>query len=144
MNLNLLKAKPLLMYAAIFLIVFAVSSCAQKLKFANSSVVPAAEGTVKIKKDNNNNYNIEIDVIRLADPKRLSPPKETYVVWIETENNMAKNIGQLKSSSGMFSSALTASISTVSPVKPTKIFITAEDSGDVQSPGEVILTMDSF
>jgi len=124
--------------------IFAISSCAQKIRFNNSSVVPAAEGTVKIKKDNNKNYSIDIDVIHLADPKRLSPSKELYVVWMETDNTMAKNIGLIKSSSSILSSTLRGAINTVSSVKPTKIFITAEDNADVQSPGEVILTTSSF
>ena len=144
MKLNLLKAKPLLLCAITFLMIFAISSCAQKIRFNNSSVVPAAEGTVKIKKDNNKNYSIDIDVIHLADPKRLSPSKELYVVWMETDNTMAKNIGLIKSSSSILSSTLRGAINTVSSVKPTKIFITAEDNADVQSPGEVILTTSSF
>ena len=126
------------------LIMFAITSCAQKIRFVNSSVVPAAEGTVKIKKDNNKNYSISIDVIHLADPKRLSPAREVYVVWMETDNGMAKNIGQIKSSSNIISSTLRGSINTVSPIKPTKVFITAEDTADVQSPGDVILTTSSF
>jgi len=144
MTLNLLKTKPLLLSAVTVLIMFAFTSCAQKIRFANSSVVPAAEGTVKIKKDNNKNYNIDIDVIHLADPKRLSPPKEVYIVWMETDNTSAKNIGQIESSSSILSSTLKGSIKTVSPIKPTKIFITAEDNAQVQYPGTVILTTSSF
>lgn len=113
---------------------FLLQSCASKYTFATSSVVPAAEGSVKVKKDNNNNYNIDLSVKRLADPKRLTPPKTLYIVWLEAEQNGTKNIGQLKSSSGMFSSELTSSLKTVSSFKPTAIFITAEDNADIQSP----------
>lgn len=71
----------------IFFLVFSLASCSKKISFQTSSVVPSAEGSVKVKKDNNNNYSIDLDIIRLADPKRLEPSKSTYVVWIETEQN---------------------------------------------------------
>jgi hypothetical protein len=43
--------------------------------FAPSSVVPGADGKVKLKKDDNKNYQIEVDVVNLASPDRLTPPK---------------------------------------------------------------------
>jgi S-formylglutathione hydrolase FrmB len=122
-----------------------LSSCSTKYAFATSSVVPAAEGTVKVKKDKNNNYNIELKVERLADPKRLSPAREVYVVWMETDQNERKNIGQLKTSSGLFSGALKSSLKTVSPFKPLTFFITAEESADIQYPmGQEVLRTNSF
>jgi hypothetical protein len=43
------------------------------------------------------------------------------------------------------SNKLKASFETVSPVKPTKIFITAEDDPGVQYPGtQVVLTTQAF
>ena len=124
---------------------FYFSSCAKKVSFQNSSVVPAARGTVKVKKDNNNNYDIKIDVDNLSEPERLQPSKKTYVVWMDTDNNVTKNIGQINSSSGFLTSKLKASFVTVSSVKPHKIFITAEDDGNIQAPGDqLVLTTNSF
>jgi hypothetical protein len=108
-------------------------------------VVPAARGDVKVKKDNNNNYRIQISLDDLAEPKRLEPSKSTYVVWMETANNVTKNIGQINSSTGFLSSKLKASFETVSSSKPTKIFLTAEDDASIQSPGtQVIITTSDF
>ena len=122
-----------------------LSSCAQKIGFVTSSAVPAAEGQVKVKKDDNNNYSIKINMKNLAEPKRLTPSRSTYVVWMDSDGNGSKNLGQLKSSSGLFSSALKASLETTSPYKPKRIFITAEDSGDIQYPGtQVVLTTNTF
>jgi hypothetical protein len=70
-----------------------IISCSQEVPFLTSPVVPSAEGTVKIKKDKNNNYVIALSVMRLADPARLTPPKVAYIVWMETEKNEVKNIG---------------------------------------------------
>lgn len=119
-----------------------LSSCATKYAFNTSSVVPAAEGSVKVKKDKNNNYNIDLSVKRLADPKRLNPPKNIYVVWMETEQDSRKNIGQLKTSSGLFSGTLKSSLKTVSSFKPISFFITAEENADIQYPAgaEVLRT----
>ena len=121
------------------------SACAKKITFLTSAVVPAARGNVKFKKDNNYNYQIKVDLYGLAEVGRLQPPKKMYVVWMLSDNNATQNIGQIKSSSGFMSKTLKASFETVSPTKPTKIFITAEDDGSVQYPvGMVVLTTDNF
>jgi hypothetical protein len=128
---------------AAMIIVFA-TSCARKIRFTNSVVEPAAEGYVKIKKDKNKNYALDIRVNNLASPKRLQPAKQTYVVWIETING-GKNIGQLSSASGLFTSSLKASLKTVTPFKPTRLYITAEDNGDIQYPGlQSVLMTEQF
>ncbi|MEO8583827.1 MAG: hypothetical protein ABI415_08515 [Flavitalea sp.] len=128
-----------LLIPAILVILFC-SSCAKKMSFQTSSVVPAAEGTVKIKKDKNNNYKIDLKIIRLASPDRLNPPKDIYVVWMNTDNNSAKNIGQIKTSSGFLSNTLKSSLGTVSTTFPTGFFITSENDGNVQYPnGQVVL-----
>ena len=98
-------------------------------------MVPAAEGSVKVKKDGNSNYKIDLNVMRLAEPNRLDPPREMYIVWMETEQNGRKNIGQLKTSSGFLSKTLKSSLNTVTSFKPTGFFITAEDDANIQYPG---------
>ncbi len=108
--------------------------------FTSSSVVPAAEGSVKYKKDNNNNYHIDVNVIHLANSTKLTPASSTYVVWMETESNGTKNLGQLKSSSSLLSSTLKGSLSAVTPFQPKNFFITTEDNSSISYPGsEVVL-----
>ncbi|RYE20082.1 MAG: hypothetical protein EOP42_28015 [Sphingobacteriaceae bacterium] len=104
-------------------------------------MVPAAQGSAKIKKDENKNNLIEIKVVNLTNPSRLQPSKKTYVVWMQTENNGIKNIGQLQSKSGLFSSTLRGELTTITPYNPQKIFITAEDDAAIRFPGtQVVLT----
>ncbi len=144
MKLNAVK-KNVFVGMILFFALMLAQSCAHKIAFATSSVVPAAEGSVKVKKDKNNNYNIDLSVIRLADPKRLSPSKQLYVVWMDADQNGTKNIGQLKTSSSMLSKTLKSSLKTVSSVKPTRIFITAEDDAAVQYPGgQIVLDTSNF
>jgi hypothetical protein len=135
----------ILAIVAAMIVLFFFSSCARKISFQTSSVVPAARGDVKVKKDNNNNYSIQISLNNLAEPKRLEPAKNTYVVWMETSDNVTKNIGQINSSTGFLSNKLKASFETVSSTKPTKIFLTAEDDASIQYPGtQVIMTTNDF
>jgi hypothetical protein len=127
------------------IIVFLVNSCATSVSFLNSSVVPAAQGSVKIKTDKNKNYVIQISLSNLAESTRMQPSKLTYIVWMVTDRELTKNIGQLNSSKGFMSKSLKGSFKTVSSDKPVKIFITAEDDASIQYPGTpVVLSTDKF
>lgn len=133
----------LLIAMVIFLL--PVASCAQKVNFLISTVTPAAQGSVKVKKDSNKNYRIKIHIVDLAEPSRLSPPKSAYVVWMVADDNAPKNIGQIKTSTALFSSKLKADFESVSVAKPTKIFITAENDASIQYMySEMILTTNNF
>jgi hypothetical protein len=137
--------KSLFYFTVILFAIFFLQACSKKLAFTTSTVVPAAKGSVKVKDDDNNNYKIELSIIRLAEPKRLNPPKNTYVVWMETKQNGIKNIGQLKTSSGLFSKTLKSSLETVTSFKPVSFFITAEDNANIQYPGDqVVLRTEHF
>lgn len=46
----------------ILLVIFFLSACTKKATFPVSSVVPAAEGYVKVKQDKNDNYEIKVEV----------------------------------------------------------------------------------
>ncbi len=113
----------------IIAVVALVTSCASTAKFPVSDSVPAAEITVKKKKDKNNNYNIELTARNLADASRLNPPKKNYSVWIIEENGSIKNAGQLSNRN-----AQKAVLEIVTPFDIKEIFITAEEEGDLSYP----------
>lgn len=125
-------------------LMLSIISCSQKIPFLTSSVVPSAEGAVKVKSDDNKNYIVQLNVMRLADPTRLTPPKVGYIVWMETEKNGVKNIGQLKTSTGFMSKNLSSALSTVTPFKPIEFFITGEDDVTALYPGLVVLKTGTF
>ncbi len=126
--------------AGMMILVFMLfAACTKKVAFLTSAVVPAAEGNVTIRQDNNKNYDVVLTVRRLADPTRLSPPKSVYVVWMETDQNGAQNMGQLKTDTKGFSNMLTSSLKTVTPHKPTGFFITAEDDASGNYPGMTVV-----
>ncbi|HMU09643.1 MAG TPA: hypothetical protein PKC54_06530 [Ferruginibacter sp.] len=142
---TIMRIKRFLTTTMAILMILVLASCARKMTFLTSSIVPAARGDVKVKKDNNSNYVIKIKLTNLAEVKRLEPSRHAYVVWMESHGSEIKNLGQINSSSSMLSKTLKASFETVSSSRPSKIFITAEDEASVLSPGSmVILSTSSF
>jgi hypothetical protein len=127
------------------IMIFSFCECAAQADFLVSSVVPAARGSVKVKNDKYKNFVIEIKLMNLAESGRLTPPKNTYVVWMVTDENITKNIGQIKTKTGVFSKKLKASFETKSTFRPVKIFITAEyDPNITDTNSDVVLTTDNF
>ena len=122
------------------MILLSFSSCTKRVYFTTSSVVPAANGEITVKSDKNNNYVIQMKITNLAEVNRLQPPKNSYIVWMETDRGLTKNIGRLTSNNN-----LNADFETISSFKPVKIFITAEEDESTQYPGTmVVLTTDRF
>jgi hypothetical protein len=138
-----IQVKKISFAVAALMMIFIFISCTKKAIFLSSAVVPAAKGTLKVKTDKNNNYVINIQIMNLAEPDRLQPPRNAYVVWMVTTENYTKNIGQINSSTSFLSKQLKASFETISSFNPSKIFITAEDDANIQNPvGLTVLSTD--
>jgi hypothetical protein len=141
----IIRTKKILLFFTSAMMIFSFSSCVVTKPFLTSSKVPAARGTVKVKTDHNKNYVIKIELIKLAEVERLEPKRNTYVVWMVTEDNITKNIGQIESSTSFLSKTLKASFQTKSSFKPAKIFLTADYDANIQYPSsEVIITTEHF
>jgi hypothetical protein len=118
---------------------------AKKVVFLSSSVVPAARGYIRVTRDTDENYIIQVRISNLAEVNRLQPSKQVYVVWMVTDREITNRLGQINSSTTFLSTKLKASFKKVSSSKPIKIFITAEQDADTQTPDEqVILSTDRF
>lgn len=124
---------------AIVVLVALLTSCASTAKFPVSSSVPAADITAKKKQDKSNNYVIEVTARNLAEPSRLSPPKNNYSVWIVAENGSIKNLGQL-----INKNAQKAILETITPFNVKEIFITAEEQGNSNYPTGIEISRTSF
>lgn len=95
-----------------------------------SSDIPAAKGEVKFKKTDNGNTAITLTVSYLADPQKLLPPANVYVAWIRaTSDSQPQNVGALK-----VDDKRTGSLETVTPLQGFDLFVTPENSGQVQAP----------
>jgi len=127
--------KNVLLIISLLLFVLAFTSCAKKIVFLTSSVVPAARGKVAIKNDKNKNFDIQLQLSYLAEPERLQPAKRVYVVWmISNESDTPINLGRI-----VGTSKLKIQFETVSSSKPKRIFITAEDDASIQYPGNMVV-----
>ena len=138
---NKLKINNFFLVISSLLLLLTIVSCAKKIAFTTSSVAPAARGNVAIKKDKNNNYQVQLQLSYLAEPDRLTPPKNTYVVWmVSDESDLPVNLGQV-----VGTSKLKVKFETVTASKPKRIFVTAENDASIHFPGKmVVLETDNF
>ena len=106
-----------------------------------STIVPVeTKGQVQIKRDVNSNYVIQINLRELEEVKRIEPAsKKAYIVWMNAENKTAKNLGQINSNSGWLSDKSIATFEAVSEFKPTKVFITEEETASITKPSAKII-----
>ncbi|MEO6219546.1 MAG: hypothetical protein ABIO81_03895 [Ginsengibacter sp.] len=116
-----------------------LSSCAKKIVLNNTGIAPAAQAYAKIKQGKDKNYEIEVKATHLAPSMKLNPPKSTYVIWMVTDINGTKNIGQFQSGTSLLSKTLKGSIKTITSFKPISFFITAEDEAGINYPGNMII-----
>jgi hypothetical protein len=141
----IMRIKTIILTLTCTMMISSFSPCRAQADFLISPVVPAARGYVMVTKDKYNNYIIKINVSNLAEAGRLTPPKNTYVVWMVTDKDSAKNIGQIRTSTSLLSKKLKASFETKSSFKPVRIFITAEYDPNLQYPNStVVLTTKEF
>jgi hypothetical protein len=123
------------------MIMLPFSVYAKKIPFLQSSRAPAAEGYVKVKNDRNKNYVIKIKIDNLAEIEDLEPAKQSYVVWMDIDGDITKNIGRINSTN-----QLKVSFETVSAFQPIRIFVTTEEDENAQEPSSwnIILTTEKF
>ena len=116
-----------------------------KESFAASSIVPGARGYVRVKMNDLNNYAVNIRITDLMSVTQLQPPKHNYVVWMVSDQYITKNLGKLFSKTDAFPGKMKASFESITSLKPSKIFITAEDDATIQHPGvQVVLATNRF
>lgn len=137
-----LKLASLLIMCGLLL---SLNSCAKKFKFTKSTIVPAAEGIVTIKKDRNKNYEVKVEIDSLVEPEKLQPPRQMYIIWMLTDQNLTKNLGHIKTTESIISSAMNASFRTISSFEPVQIFLTAENDPKARSPTwDPVLSTETF
>lgn len=120
--------------------VMAVSGCVMfgttRTNLSAIPTMPAAEGSARFSATKNDNTRIALKVKHLAHPERLTPPASHYVVWTRaTKDAAAQNIGAL-----VVDDDLTGTLDTETPLHSFELLVTAEGSGQVQTPsGEPLL-----
>ncbi|WP_375583690.1 hypothetical protein [Cyclobacterium xiamenense] len=117
------------------LVLAAFTACATKITFPVSRVVPAAYPEAKVSKTKEGTYTLYLSVSQLALPERLSPPKQFYLVWIDTPDEGIQKLGEMINNTGIFRNRGKASFEVTTLYRPTRILVTAENSLDVSYPG---------
>jgi TRAP-type uncharacterized transport system substrate-binding protein len=107
---------------AIIITIVLLTSCASTTTFPVSVSVPAADITVKTKKQGKTNYQVTIEAENLAASDRLNPPKEYYVIWAVSDAGVIRNVGHF-----IQENAEKATYKASFPYQPVEVFITAED-----------------
>jgi hypothetical protein len=130
--------------STIMMVSLLLTSCATQVNFPVSKITPGADVKAKVKQDANDNYVIELTAENLTSPDRLDPPKQMYVVWIETAKG-TKNLGKMNMSRSLFSSTRKGSLNTTTAFKPNRIIITAENTSTNNEPGTfVVVSSEDF
>jgi hypothetical protein len=111
------------------LLALAALGWARDDKMYPASITPGATGVVKTDNSQNGNTGVEVDVKHLASPEQLSPPAQTYVVWLQPQGQDPVNAGALKVDDN-----LNGKLTTRTPYKVFDVFITAENSPTVTAP----------
>ncbi len=117
-----------------------ISSCSSKVVFPVSEVVPAAEATLKVNKNGNENFELDLKVENLAEADRLTPARRYYVVWMVSKKHGTINIGNLD-----INRKNKGSLETSTAYEPIRVFITAEDTQKPVVPStQVVLDSGEF
>ncbi|HLW80858.1 MAG TPA: hypothetical protein VKS20_02335 [Candidatus Acidoferrales bacterium] len=108
-------------------------SSGKKYRMTADASVPAASGTVQAQKDKaNGNINMNIKVNNLADPTRLTPSENVYIVWVRPSGGAAVKEGAIG-----VNNSLKGELNVVTTSKDFDVFVTAEQSESVTLPSGV-------
>ena len=115
--------------AAVLATTLAMAGCAG-VSLSTTPSMPAAEGHARYSVTANDNTHIVLKVKHLAQPAKLTPPAATYVVWTRTTKDAPpQNIGAL-----IVDNNLNGELDGETPLHSFELFVTAEASGQVQTP----------
>lgn len=107
------------------------SGCAKRVRFQPLPLAGKGTATAKVELTYNRNNTLEVKLSGVPQPSALKPEYTRYVLWAETpDHKHIVNIGQLRVDEKM-----KAAIDTLTPLRRFILFITAESSGDVMTPG---------
>ena len=103
-------------------------------RLTNTGASPAAEGKVITDNDRNGNTGVEIQVRHMATPQSLTPPKQTYLVWVQPRGKDPELLGALR-----VNSDLQGSLKAATTYKDFDVLITAEDSTKPEMPSSMVI-----
>jgi hypothetical protein len=118
----------------LFSLLLATLAWAREDRLVNTGAAPAAEGKVITDNDRNGNTGVEVQVKHMATPQSLTPPRQTYLVWVQPRGKDPELLGALRVNEN-----LEGSLRAATPYKDFEILITAEDSVKPESPSSAVI-----
>ncbi len=114
------------------LLVYSCSSTPSQ-PLSTSNAVPAAQGTVHVRNDANQNTKVDIEVNHLAPADRLQGNATTYVVWLlpAGAHGEPQNLGSLA-----IDKNLNGKLTILTPFTAFDLFVTAEESATPLRPNQ--------
>lgn len=94
---------------------------------------------MQITRDAAGNYVIHLIIVNLQPVKLMKPVKEGYAVWVVTEAGVPVNIGNIEGANTWTDKKDKTKFEATHPVKPVKVFITAETDLKTQKPGTQVV-----
>jgi hypothetical protein len=118
-------------------ITFLISTAAwsREDKLTNTGIAPAAAGTVTTSTDRNGNTEVEVKVQHMATPQSLTPPAQTYLVWVRPRGEQAELLGALR----VNSDNLEGSLKGTTTYKDFDVLVTAENSNKADVPSDTLI-----
>jgi hypothetical protein len=120
---------------ALAVVALLVSGCAKRVSFRSLPLARSGNATVRIELTYDRNNILQVKLSRVPEPSSLNNQFTRYVLWVATPDRQhIINVGQLR-----VDEKNQADIRTLTPLHRFILFITAETSGDVMSPGSDVL-----
>ena len=111
------------------------AGCAKRVRFNSLPLARAGTATARIELTYDRNNILEVKLSKVPNPSALNDKFTRYVLWVATPDRQhVTNVGQLR-----VDEKNRADMKTLTPLRRFILFITAESSGDVMTPGPDLL-----
>lgn len=126
------KSKFIFLAALGFMLV--ITAWAKEDRLVNTGAAPAAQGKINTSNDRNGNTEVEVQVKHMATPQSLTPPRQSYMVWVQPRGKDAELLGALR-----VNSDLGGSLKASTTYKDFDVLITAEDDAKPSTPSSTVI-----
>jgi hypothetical protein len=97
-------------------------------------IVPAAAAELNVGKEKNGNIQLDVKARHLAKPGMLTPPGNSYVVWLQQEGSQPQSLGELR-----VGDDLKGELKATTTLNNFNMFITAETDSQTKTPSDQVV-----
>ena len=122
---------PVLVCGAV--LALAPAGYAKNYHMTASNIVPGASAELEVAKEKNGNVQIDLKATHLAQPGRLTPSANAYVVWFQKEDSQPQSQGELR-----IGDDLKGELKSTTTLHNFKVLVTAETDSQTKFPSEQV------